>query len=234
MAIGPLKAGQTPWEVSLRLHACLYLGAGWEGGRVSSTACALLLDFIAVTVEARAAPKREAILEATIRVLRDRGLSGLKVEEVAREAEVGKGTVYLYFRDKQDLLKALVEHYTFAYYRKVEAVVGREDSFRNRLAEVLWLRMAWVEEWRGLWAAVAREAQPVNTVDWLRRMHEHYQRLLERLVQDGKARGEVRPELDTGLTAASIAALACSPQLEFPREAYLEHLLEVLLKGVAL
>ncbi|WP_027882184.1 TetR/AcrR family transcriptional regulator [Meiothermus rufus] len=187
-----------------------------------------------MTVEARAAPKREAILEATIRVLRDRGLSGLKVEEVAREAEVGKGTVYLYFRDKQDLLKALVEHYTFAYYRKVEGVVEREDSFRNRLAEVLQLRVAWVEEWRGLWAAVAREAQPVNTVDWLREMHEHYQRLLEKLVQDGKAGGEVRPELDTSLTAASIAALACSPQLEFPREVYLEHLLEVLLKGVAL
>ncbi|WP_297854454.1 TetR/AcrR family transcriptional regulator [Meiothermus sp.] len=187
-----------------------------------------------MTVEARTAPKREVILEATIRVLRDRGLSGLKVEEVAREAEVGKGTVYLYFQDKQDLLKALVEHHTFAYYQKVEEVVNRSASFRDRLAEVLRLRVAWVEEWRGLWAAVAREAHPADTTGWLRGMHEHYQRLLEKLVQDGKARGEVRAELDTSLTAASIAALACNPQLEFPREAYLEHLLGVLLKGVAL
>jgi AcrR family transcriptional regulator len=201
---------------------------------VSSLAFGVLVDFVAVTVEARTAPKREAILEATIRVLRDRGLSGLKVEEVAREAEVGKGTVYLYFQDKQDLLKALVEHHTFTYYRKVEEVVSRGGPFRERLAEVLRLRVDWVEEWRGLWAAVAREAQPEDTTGWLRGMHEHYQRLLERLVQEGKARGEVRSELDTCLTAASIAALACNPQLEFPREAYLEHLLEVLLKGVAL
>nr|WP_243455295.1 TetR/AcrR family transcriptional regulator [Meiothermus sp. CFH 77666] len=193
-----------------------------------------MLHFVAVTVEARTAPKREVILEATIRVLRDRGLSGLKVEEVAREAEVGKGTVYLYFQDKQDLLKALVEHHTFSYYRKVEEVVNRSGSFRDRLAEVLRLRIDWVEEWRGLWAAVAREAHPVDTADWLKGMHEHYQHLLEKLVQDGKARGEVRAELDTSLTAASIAALACNPQLEFPREAYLEHLLGVLLKGVAL
>lgn len=185
-------------------------------------------------MEARTAPKREVILEATIRVLRDRGLSGLKVEEVAREAEVGKGTVYLYFQDKQDLLKALVEHHTFSYYQKVEKVVNQSASFRDRLAEVLRLRIAWVEEWRGLWAAVAREAHPEDTTGWLKGMHEHYQHLLEKLVQDGKARGEVRPELDTSLTAASIAALACNPQLEFPREAYLEHLLGVLLKGVAL
>ncbi|WP_199489911.1 TetR/AcrR family transcriptional regulator [Meiothermus sp. QL-1] len=187
-----------------------------------------------MTVEARTAPKREAILEATIRVLRDRGLSGLKIEEVAREAEVGKGTVYLYFRDKQDLLRALVEHHTFAYYRKVEAVVQREAPFRERLAEVLRLRVDWIEEWRGLWAAVAREARPLDTTGWLRGMHEHYQRLLEQLVRDGQAQGQVRPELDVSLTAASIAALACAPQLEFPRDAYLEHLLEVLLKGVAL
>ena len=193
-----------------------------------------LIYFTIVTVEARAAPKREAILEATIRVLRNRGLSGLKVEEVAREAEVGKGTVYLYFRHKQDLLKALVEHHTFSYYRKVEEAINRCGTFRERLAEVLRLRVAWVEEWRGLWAAVAREAQPKDTTGWLKGMHEHYQHLLEKLVQEGKARGEVRAELDACLTAASIAALACNPQLEFPREAYLEHLLEVLLKGVAL
>lgn len=196
-----------------------------------SGVCATLL---AVTVEARIAPKREVILEATIRVLRERGLSGLKVEEVAKEAEVGKGTVYLYFQDKQDLLKGLVEYHTFAYYNKVEAVVGREVSFRDRLAEVLRLRIAWVEEWRGLWAAVAREAHPGDPSGWLKSMHEHYQHLLERLVQSGQQQGAVRPGLDVGLTAATIAALACNPQLEFPREAYLGHLLEILLKGVAL
>ncbi|MBF6594450.1 MAG: TetR/AcrR family transcriptional regulator [Thermaceae bacterium] len=187
-----------------------------------------------MTVEARTAPKREVILEATIRVLRERGLSGLKVEEVAKEAEVGKGTVYLYFQDKQDLLKALVEHHTFSFYQKVEEVVGLETSFAERLTQVLRLRIAWVEEWRGLWAAVAREAQPQNTQGWLKGMHEHLQGLLEQLVQSGKQRGEVRLESDLSLTAATIAALACNPQLEFPREAYLKHLSEVLLKGVAL
>lgn len=201
---------------------------------VSSCALLFVLHFFLVTVEARTAPKREVILEATIRVLRERGLSGLKVEEVAKEAEVGKGTVYLYFQDKQDLLKALVEHHTFSFYAKVEAVVDLEAPFAERLAQYLRLRIAWVEEWRGLWAAVAREAQPENTQGWLKGMHEHLQELLERLVASGQRRGEIRPELDVSLTAATITALACNPQLEFPREAYLKHLSEVLLKGVAL
>lgn len=70
--------------------------------------------------------KKRAILEATLAVLRERGLSGLKMEEVARRAEVGKGTIYLYFRDKRDLLKALVEERTWAFYREVEEVVRRK------------------------------------------------------------------------------------------------------------
>ena len=158
--------------------------------------------------------KKRAILEATLAVLRERGLSGLKMEEVARRAEVGKGTIYLYFRDKRDLLKALVEERTWAFYREVEEV-GR--------------RKAWVQEWRGLWAAVAREAMDDPT-PWLKGLHEHYLRLLEELLRSGQSEGAVRTGLSPRATAAVIAAMGCTPSLEV--EAYLEHLMEVLRKGV--
>ena len=79
--------------------------------------------------------KKRAILEATLAVLRERGLSGLKMEEVARRAEVGKGTIYLYFRDKRDLLKALVEERTAAKKAKDWA---RADAIRARLTELGW------------------------------------------------------------------------------------------------
>ena len=116
--------------------------------------------------------KKRAILEATLAVLRERGLSGLKMEEVARRAEVGKCTIYLYFRDKRDLRKALVDERTWAFYREVEEVVRRKAPFFVRLEEVLRRRLAWVQEWRGLWAAVAREAMDDPT-PWLKGLHEH-------------------------------------------------------------
>lgn len=183
-----------------------------------------------VVKEARV-DKRTAILEATLVVLVEKGLSGLKLEEVARRAEVGKGTIYLYFKDKRDLLKALVEHRTFAFYQEVAEVVQSSRPFFERLKEVLARRIAWVEEWRGLWAAVAREAEP-NPQPWLRGMHERYLTLLETLVRSGQEEGAVREELSPRLTAASLAALGCSPLVELPGEAYVEHLLLLLQKGV--
>ena len=177
--------------------------------------------------------KREAILEAAIRVLREQGLSGLKVEEVARAAEIGKGTVYLYFKDKRELLRQLVEHRTQAFYADAEAIAKEDRPFFERLRDILERRLDFVEEWRGLWGAVAAEvAQGEEKKAWLTGLHERYHRILEELIQDGVHRGELRPDLNPALVAAALAAMGCSPQLPFDRRAFLDEVIEIWKRGV--
>src|SRR6184192_3321757 len=62
-----------------------------------------------VAVDARPAPKREAILRAATDVFADRGFFNAQVADVARAAGVAAGTVYLYFRSKDDLLVSIFE-----------------------------------------------------------------------------------------------------------------------------
>lgn len=172
--------------------------------------------------------KRDLILDATIRLLTERGLSGLKVEDVARAAEVGKGTVYLYFRDKQALLRALVEQRTRQFYADAELATLAESPFEARLRALLDTRLAFIQEWRGLWSAVAREAS--TDTAWLERLHESYQGILERFVASGVREGAL-PAHDPALSAAALSALGY-PQLPVEREAYLQHLTRVLLDGL--
>src|SRR5690349_24186427 len=54
-------------------------------------------------------PKRDAILRAAIDVFADRGYFNSQVADVARVAGVAAGTVYLYFRSKDDLLITIFE-----------------------------------------------------------------------------------------------------------------------------
>jgi len=53
--------------------------------------------------------KRRAILDAALRVFAQRGYAAARISDVAEAAGVGKGTVYLYFASKEDLLLGVFE-----------------------------------------------------------------------------------------------------------------------------
>ena len=54
--------------------------------------------------------KRELILDAAIRVLAEQGFQKTKVRDIAKAAGVADGTIYLYFKNKDDLLIQLFEY----------------------------------------------------------------------------------------------------------------------------
>jgi TetR/AcrR family transcriptional regulator, multidrug resistance operon repressor len=51
--------------------------------------------------------KEQLILEAALRMIMRTGLAGLKMSELAKEAGVATGTVYIYFTDKEELIRRL-------------------------------------------------------------------------------------------------------------------------------
>ena len=53
--------------------------------------------------------KRKGILEAAIRLFSVKGYDQTSIEELAREAGIGKGTVYSYFETKRDIVRAFCE-----------------------------------------------------------------------------------------------------------------------------
>ena len=78
------------------------------------------------SVPDRAADKRERILAAAERVFARRGFFAARVSEIAKEAGVADGTIYLYFKSKDDLLISLFEQ----RMRQVN------DQLRAAIAEV--------------------------------------------------------------------------------------------------
>jgi|SRR6185436_8166979 TetR/AcrR family fatty acid metabolism transcriptional regulator len=63
----------------------------------------------AASTDAPPGPKRDAILRAAIDIFAERGYFNAQVADVARAAGVAAGTVYLYFRSKDDLLVSIFE-----------------------------------------------------------------------------------------------------------------------------
>src|SRR5690349_20795870 len=80
------------------------------------------------------ADKRDAILRAAIETFAARGFFHAQVADVARNAGVAAGTVYLYFRGKDDLLISIFER------TMTEAIAAGRDSVARRIGAAERLR----------------------------------------------------------------------------------------------
>lgn len=64
------------------------------------------------------------ILDAALACFTDRGFANTRLDDVARRAGVTKGTLYLYFRNKEELFEAVVRQSLVPYIEGLEASVG--------------------------------------------------------------------------------------------------------------
>src|SRR3954471_17977165 len=94
------------------------------------------LNAVARRSDAPPGPKRDAILRAAIDVFAERGFFNAQVADVARAAGVAAGTVYLYFKSKDDLLVSIFERSMREGLTNGRAAVARLDDPRERLVRL--------------------------------------------------------------------------------------------------
>lgn len=93
------------------------------------------------TTPARAtvADKREAILRAAIKVFAGKGFFNSKVADIAGEAGVADGTVYLYFKNKDDILHSIFDRAMAEFIaegRKELAGITSPEARLRKIAEL--------------------------------------------------------------------------------------------------
>lgn len=74
--------------------------------------------------------KREAILTAALEEFSARGFATARLDDVAKRAGVAKGTIYLYFRDKETLFQELVRAELSPVVAALEAAPGADVPLR--------------------------------------------------------------------------------------------------------
>ena len=77
--------------------------------------------------------RREDIIRAALEVFGDKGIFSARIEEVAAAAGIGKGTVYEYFRSKDELISASIRYEMEEFANMVKDTVDREETVRAKL-----------------------------------------------------------------------------------------------------
>jgi AcrR family transcriptional regulator len=96
------------------------------------------------------------ILAAARRLMKDRGLEAVTMEEIAAAAGVAKGTVYLYFHGKDELIQALISQVGETMLAGIEAIITGPGSPAEKIQQVASLILDYLMRERALFPAYAR------------------------------------------------------------------------------
>ena len=137
--------------------------------------------------------KRARILDAAVKVFAERGFFTATVAEIAREAGVADGTIYLYFKGKDDLLLRLFDEKMTALLAESKQALSLEKDAPARLRRFIEHHFELVERNPDLASVLIVElrqsAQFLKAAD--RAKLAAYIDLIAQTVKDGQDRGEI-------------------------------------------
>jgi len=85
--------------------------------------------------------RREAILNAAARIFSRKSFYEATLEEIASEAELAKGTLYNYYKDKQDIFGSLMERGQREFQEHMEREIARGGPLRDLLRRLFEVSM---------------------------------------------------------------------------------------------
>ena len=94
--------------------------------------------------------KRARILKAAIKVFANKGFYATRVSEIAKAAGVADGTIYLYFKNKDDVLITIFEDGLKQLLEILQSVAESDESFESRVTRIIELQLGLLEDQRDL------------------------------------------------------------------------------------
>jgi len=155
---------------------------------------------------ARGGDKRERILDAAVRVFAKKGFHATRVSEVAKAAGVADGTIYLYFKSKDELLVSLFEDRVERLLKFLQTELPASATASEKLKRIIELQLGLLEGERDLAEVITvilRQSTKLMK-EYAAPKFTAYLDAIARVVAEGQASGELRSDLSPHLAARAI------------------------------
>jgi len=157
--------------------------------------------------------KRNRILDAAMRLLADKGYARTTISDVAKEAGIGRGTVYWHFASKDELFMSALER-EFGRLDAALATILTTPGPPLQKLELLFVgSFQFIDEAPNLFHVFfsvlsgADQEMQARLEAWFADVYGRYNKLVEGLLDEAKAQGAVRADLDSHISAAAIVAM---------------------------
>jgi len=151
----------------------------------------------------RAPHKRERILKAAIKVFAKNGFYATRVSEIAKAASVADGTIYLYFKNKDDVLVTIFEEGIERLLTILREVAESDEPFENRIQRIIELQLGLMEEQRDLAEVITVNLRQSSRLlkQYATPLFMQYIDVIADVVRAGQEEGTFRKDLNPRVVA---------------------------------
>lgn len=136
-----------------------------------------------------------------MKVFSQQGFYQSTIAQIAKEAGVADGTIYLYFKNKNDILVNFFSHRTKQVFARFQAEVDKGQSSLDKLRNLIRRHLAEFQNDRDMAIVYQVETHQNSRLaeEQIKEMSKMYQDLIAEIVELGQQEGSVRKDLYVGL-----------------------------------
>ena len=171
--------------------------------KVQKTATAKRKSTASEPVAAPGGDKYQRILDAAVEVIAENGYFHSPISKIAARADVADGTIYLYFKSKDDVLRAAIDRMVEGFYDDVEQELKRVTDPRGQLEAIGRLHLETVSVNRSM--AILMQTEMRQSAKFIAEFsHKHlvrYNQIVRGVIRRGQEQGVFRRDLSDGIVA---------------------------------
>lgn len=154
--------------------------------------------------------RRSQILNAAMKIFARDGFQKARMDDIAKETGVAKGTVYLYFKGKEDIVKSTIDRMFLSEFKEITVLVDEEMSVTDKLNQVFEIA---INDYKKLtpflpilyeFYAYAIRGKGLRKI--FASYYERYMELMSIIIQQGIDMGEIK-SCDPREAAVAIGAI---------------------------
>jgi TetR/AcrR family fatty acid metabolism transcriptional regulator len=145
--------------------------------------------------------KYQRILDAAITVFAEQGFFQSTIAQIAKEAGVADGTIYLYFKNKDDILVQFYQYKTRQIFERFREAVSKPATAEEKLRCLIRVHLQEFQKDRNMAIVYQAETHQNRTLgtELIKEMSKMYRDLISEVVELGQEEGSIRRDLYMGL-----------------------------------
>ena len=154
--------------------------------------------FLVVNNLKRDKPKYKQIIDAAVIAIAESGYHQAQVSKIAKQAGVADGTIYLYFKNKEDILISLFEEKMSVFVDNLKLIIKDENSASEKLGQMIENHFQVLANDRHLATVTQLELRQSNKEIRLKinDILKEYLKMIDQIIIEGMVSGEFKPSMD--------------------------------------